>query len=128
MGPLQWDTPRISRGMGAEGAARISNDYKEDLPPKVFLLPSRVPRWRTNMETLSLQDIEPEVKVALLRELGFETDGEFVLNRDGSRYRDPYINCAVRVDNMLVLTGSTIIIDDNPVSIDCYLDDHPGAL
>jgi hypothetical protein len=76
----------------------------------------------------SMQQVPMPLKQALVRELGYETDGEFVLTQDGSRYHDPYVGCPVRLDNMAILQGSAIIIDDNPVSLDSYMEAHPGAL
>lgn len=76
----------------------------------------------------SLHEVPMEVKVELVRELGYETDGEFVLNPDGTKYHDPYVDCPVRLANMAILQGSAIIIDDNPVSLDAYMDAHPDSL
>lgn len=75
----------------------------------------------------SMQAVPMPLKAALVRELGYETDGEFVMTKDGAPYKDPYVGCRVRLDNMAILQGSAIIIDDNPVSLDSYMEAHPGA-
>lgn len=76
------------------------------------------------MESLSLSTLPTEVKVALLQELGYGTDGEFVLSASGAPHRDIYTNEQVRIDRMLILPGSTIIIDNNPFSIASYLEEY----
>ena len=76
------------------------------------------------MELLSLKRFSKDAKSQLLNELGFSTDGTFVLDDKGNKVIDKYINENVRIDNMLILPGSTIILDDNPVSIASYLEDY----
>ena len=45
------------------------------------------------METISLKQVDSESKIALLRELGFESDGEYVLNFDVLRSCGTYGDC-----------------------------------
>jgi hypothetical protein len=77
------------------------------------------------MEEVSLRDAPPEFKVALLRELGYDTDGTWVLTREGKKHVDPYSDKPVRLDRMVVLPGSALVLDDNPLSIASYFEDHP---
>lgn len=77
------------------------------------------------METIILKDLPTEVKIGILKELGYNTDGVYVLDGDNNPVIDKYVSEPVRLNNMIILPGSTIILDDNPVSIACYLDDHP---
>ena len=79
------------------------------------------------MEQLSLKHISKDSKIALLQELGYQSDGIFVLDQKGNRHCDPYINEPVKVDNMLIFPGSVIIMDDNPISLTSYIEDHPDA-
>ena len=37
---------------------------------------------------------------------------------------DKYIEEPVRLDNMIIFPGSTIILDDNPLSIISYLEEY----
>ena len=76
------------------------------------------------MELISLQTITVESKILLLKELGYASDGTHVLDEKGSKIIDKYINEPVRLDNMLILPGSTVIIDNNPLSIAAYLEEY----
>jgi len=76
------------------------------------------------MEEISLRVAPKEFKEALVRSLGYETDGTWVLRSDGERLLDEYANKPVRLDRMLVFPGSVVILDDNPLSIASYFEDH----
>lgn len=75
------------------------------------------------MEAVSLKTLSKEVKVGLLRELGYDSDGTWVLTQSGTRHTDRYTGEEVSLANMLILPGSTIILDNNPLSIACYFDE-----
>ena len=80
------------------------------------------------MELVSLKEAPREFKVALLRELGYFVDKEgFVIDSRGNRVVDEYADKQVRVENMAVFPGSTVIIDDNPLSIASYIEEHEAA-
>lgn len=76
------------------------------------------------MEELSLRDAPREFKIALVRKLGYDTDGEWVLKPDGEKYLDQYADKPIRLDRMVVFPGSAIILDDNPLSIASYFEDY----
>jgi hypothetical protein len=78
------------------------------------------------LQTISLPELTEPVRLALLAELGFGSDGEFV-TQDGKRVVDRYTQDTVRVANMLILPGSTIVIDNNPFSIASYLEEFGDA-
>ena len=80
------------------------------------------------VETILIKDFSFEEKRLLLSELGYSTDGIFVLLASGERLMDKYIEQPVKVDNMLILPGSTIIIDNNPLSIAAYMEEYPDVL
>ncbi len=75
------------------------------------------------MEYVLLKELPTEVKIQILKELGYDSDGMFVL-KDNAKFRDKYLDIEVTLDNMLILPGSTVIIDDNPVSIAAYLEEY----
>lgn len=75
------------------------------------------------MELISLKNISKESKILLLRELGYDSDGIFVLDKERKQYLDKYTNDSIQVSNMLILPGSTIIIDDNPLSVASYIEE-----
>lgn len=80
------------------------------------------------METISLEGVSINSKIALLRELGFDSDGEYVLDSNGNKVLDRYIEIPVKVENMVILPGSTIILDDNILSLTHYMEEFPDVL
>ncbi len=79
------------------------------------------------VELVSLKNVRTEDKLILLRELGYDSDGTFVTDKEGEKVHDRYIDEPVRVNNMLILPGSTVILDDNPLSVVSYLEDFPNV-
>jgi len=75
------------------------------------------------MELLSLKNVSKESKTLLLRELGYGSDDIFVLDEQGQKVKDRYIDQEIKIDNMVILPGSTIILDDNPLSIAAYIEE-----
>lgn len=77
------------------------------------------------MKLVSIKDMPYDLRVLLLQELGYNADKNgFVINSDGKRIRDKYIDEEVKVTNMIVVPGSTLILDDNPISISSYIDEY----
>lgn len=77
------------------------------------------------LEKVSLKGMSIQDRILLLKELGLDSDGIYVLDNKGTKIIDEYINEPVRVDNMLILPGSIIILDNNPLSIAGYMGDYP---
>jgi len=75
------------------------------------------------MELISLKEVSAKSKIALLKELGFNSDGEYVLDSDGNKVLDKYIEIPVKVNNMAIFPGSTIILDNNELSLSLYLEE-----
>lgn len=75
------------------------------------------------MELISLKNVSLNSKVLLLKRLGYDTDGEFILDSEGKKLIDRYVNIPVRVSNMVILPGSTVILDDNELSISSYIEE-----
>ncbi|MFH1585981.1 MAG: hypothetical protein ABIB79_04395 [archaeon] len=80
------------------------------------------------MEFVSLKNISPESKILLLKELGYGSDGEFVLDSGGEKVNDRYLEVPVKIDNMVILPGSEVILDDNELSISRYLEEFGDVL
>ncbi len=80
-----------------------------------------------NLEQFSLKNLSAEDKLLLLKELGFKSDGEYVLNDLGEQIQDKYTGTNVKVDTMLIFPGSTIILDDNELSVLMYLQEYGDA-
>jgi len=74
------------------------------------------------MERLSLKEISSNSKIELLRELGYDSDGEFVLE-SGKKLLDRYLDIPIKLDNMVILPGSIIILDNNELSLSKYIEE-----
>lgn len=79
-------------------------------------------------ELISLKDMPNDLKIMLLRELGYNSDGIFVLDKKGEKCTDRYTNEPIRLDNMAILPGSTIILDNNPLSISSFLEEFEDVI
>lgn len=75
------------------------------------------------MELVSLKDVSLNSKIDLLKELGLDSDGKFVLDLQGNKVLDRYINIPVEVDNMAIFPGSTIVLDSNELSIASFIEE-----
>ena len=75
------------------------------------------------MELISLKNVSLNSKLLLLKELGYGTDGEFVLDLGGKKVIDRYLDIPIKIDNMVILPGSAILLDDNELSIASYLEE-----
>lgn len=80
------------------------------------------------MKLISLKEISLNSKILLLKELGFNSDGEYVLDSNGNKIKDKYIEIPIKIDNMVILPGSTIILDDNELSIMRYMEEFGDDL
>ncbi len=76
------------------------------------------------MELVSFEKMPKELKIRILDRLGYGVSGDFVVYKDQKRVKDKYIGIDVSVNNVLVFPGSTIVMDNNPLSIAAYLDEH----
>lgn len=75
------------------------------------------------MELISLKNVSLDSKNRLLKELGYNSDGEFVLDSEGKRVVDRYAEIPVKLNNMIILPGSALILDDNEFSIASYMEE-----
>jgi len=80
------------------------------------------------MELISLKTVSFKSKILLLKELGYDSDGEFVINSKGDKVIDKYLDIPIRVENMLIFPGSTVILDDNELSISSYIEEYGYVL
>ncbi len=80
------------------------------------------------MELLSLKDMPREAKILLLRELGYDSDEIFVLDKNGEKHLDKYIDIPIRIDNMFIYPGSTIILDNNHLSISSFFEEYGDVI
>ena len=75
------------------------------------------------MELISLKEVSLNSKILLLKGLGYDSDGEFIYDSDGKIVTDKYINIPVKVSNMAILPGSTLLLDDNELSLSLYIEE-----
>ncbi len=78
------------------------------------------------MQTVSLGGLPKDFKIALLRQLGYGSDGTYVLGPSGEPYKDPFSGSSVEVQEMMILPGRSppVIIGDDPLSLAAYLEDY----
>lgn len=79
------------------------------------------------LELVNIKDMPRKLKIILLQELGYDSDGTFVL-KDREQYLDTYTEDPIKIDNMFVFPGSTIILDNNSLSIASFLEDHGDVI
>ena len=75
------------------------------------------------MELISLKEVSVNSKIALLKEIGFNSDGKYALDSNGNKVLDRYIEIPVKVNNMAIFPGSAIILDNNELSLSLYLEE-----
>ena len=76
------------------------------------------------MQLVSLRYMPTNLKSILLKELGLSVDEHGYVTRDGQVVQDKYINRPVSLENMMILPGSTVVLDDNPLSIALYIQEY----
>lgn len=80
------------------------------------------------MELVSLKGVTLDSKIRLLKELGYDSDGKFVLDLEGKKVEDKYLEVPVEVENMVIMPGSVVILDNNELSISKYLEEFGDVL
>ena len=77
-------------------------------------------------EALSIKDMPNELRVKLLKEIGLDSDGKYVLDKDGNRVSDKYINEPVQIDNMFIYPTDEgpLVLDNNALSIVSLLEEY----
>lgn len=76
------------------------------------------------MENVSLKNVSHETRERLLNELGYFVKGRSIFDSEGVKVVDRYLGVPVKIDKMVILPGSTIILDDNELSVALYLDEY----
>lgn len=79
------------------------------------------------VELVSIKNMPQKLRIELLRKLGYDSDGIFVL-KNNEKYLDKYIDEPVRIDNMFIYPGSTVILDNNPLSISSFLEEFGDVI
>ena len=79
-------------------------------------------------ELVSIETMPIEAKIHLLKELDYDSDGVFVLEKNGKKHLDRYTQQPIRLDNMVIFSGSTVILDNNPLSISSFLEEFGDVI
>jgi hypothetical protein len=79
---------------------------------------------KVTVEIISLKEMPAEIKILLLKELGYNSDGKYVIDNSGNKHVDKYTEEPIEISNMAIFPGSTIILDNNPLSIASYLEEY----
>jgi len=85
-------------------------------------------RKKNMTELISMKHMPKEVKIELLKKLGYKSDGIFVLDTNGKKILDKYTEEPIRINNMAILPGSEIILDNNPLSISSFLEEYGDVI
>jgi hypothetical protein len=75
------------------------------------------------VEIVSIKTMPLEARAELARQLGYEVEGHQIL-KNGEPALDPYIDEPVTLDNMAIVPGSAILLQDNAVSFAAYFEEH----
>ncbi len=80
------------------------------------------------MELISLKNVPKAVQIKILQKLEHDVEGEYVVDKNKKRVKDRYTDEEVKFSNMLIFPGSTIILDDNSLSIASYMEEFGVTL
>ncbi|HKZ63081.1 MAG TPA: hypothetical protein VJ400_01425 [Thermoplasmata archaeon] len=80
------------------------------------------------METVKWADIPMDVRVQVIQELGYVVKDEVICDSTGSPVMDRYTRVPVRFDNLLIVWGSDLLLDNNPISIASYFEEYGELL
>ena len=89
---------------------------------------SAPPIDEASAETVPWGDIPRDVQIEILRELGYSAEENRILDTAGVPVLDKYTRAPVRLDNLMIVWGSTLLLDNNPVSIASYFEEYGEQL
>lgn len=78
----------------------------------------------SQLQIVSVKDMPSELKLLLLKELGLGVDQNGYITKNGNQVLDPYIEQPVHVENMAIFPGSTVVLDNNPLSLALYIEEY----
>ncbi len=76
------------------------------------------------VELVSLKGIAKESKVQILKKLGYDSDGNIVLKKDKKPFIDKYTNNTIKLEDMLILPGSAIVLSNDELSLIGYMEEY----
>ncbi len=80
-------------------------------------------------ELVSIKDMPKELRIFLLKKLGYDSDGNFVM-KNGEIFKDKYTGKFVTLSNMIILPGRSppVVLDNNSLSVTSYLEEYGDVL
>jgi len=78
----------------------------------------------TKLQIVSVKDMPSDLKLLLLKELGLGVSEDGFITKDGRQVLDKYTDQPVQIENMAIFPGSTVVLDDNPLSIASYIEEY----
>jgi len=81
-----------------------------------------------SVDLISVKDLSIKTKLALIEELGYTSDGVFVFNSDGTKVLDRYTSAEVKLENMAIVPGSIILLNEDSGGLLKYIEEHGDEL
>lgn len=77
------------------------------------------------MQVAKWEEIPKEIRLALLEELGYQVEDGIILE-EGTPKQDPYVDTPLTLGNLSILPGHSapVLLDNNAVSMACYMEDY----
>ena len=82
----------------------------------------------TTKDFIPIKDMPKDLKIMLLRELGYDSDGAFVLDSKGEKLIDKYADKPIEIDNMAIFPKCTLILRNEPLSISSFLEEFGDVI
>ena len=79
-------------------------------------------------ELVNIKNMTTDFKISLLDRLGYNSDGVYILDKKGRKVKDKYTDEPVKINNMFIFPGSTIILDNNPLSISSFMEEYGDVI
>ena len=80
------------------------------------------------VQLISIKEMPKKIKIELIKKLGYDSDGTYVLDKNGKKLLDKYLGIPIKLNNMFIFPGSTIILDNNPISIASFLEEFGDVI
>jgi hypothetical protein len=83
----------------------------------------------TAKDFMPIKDMPKNLKIMLLKELGYDSDGTFVLDSKGEKLLDKYqTDKPIEIDNMAIFPKCTLILRNEPLSISSFLEEFGDVI
>ena len=79
------------------------------------------------MKFICMRKLSIGIKTKILNDLGYRTDGTYIFNSDNIKVVDPLYLTDIKFDHFCIFPdefGRLVILDDDPISILTFMEDH----